>query len=138
MVVLRHPYLQQSGTVTLVETELPVLGVHPNPFRFAAYMDINQAGVFGMEGLTNRMKVSPAVVSDGDLKRELMSFAGVTSLENAGDVAQAIRDAIDEFVLVLRIIQVVMLLIAGLIAFNSASINGKTSLAAFFPMKISR
>lgn len=124
VVTLRHPYVQPSGTVTLVETDVPVLGIHPNPFRFAAYMDVNQAGLFGLEGLTNRVDVVPAAnVSSDDLKRELMRLPGVTSSENAGDIARAIRDAIDEFVVVLRIIEVIMLLIAGLIAFNSASIN---------------
>jgi putative ABC transport system permease protein len=110
--------------VTLEQTELPVLGIHPHPFRFEAYMDINQAPVFGMQGLANRVKVVPAPGISGDqVKRALFDLPGVAAMESVGDVAQAIRELLDEFVVVLRVIEGAALLIAVLIAFNSASIN---------------
>jgi putative ABC transport system permease protein len=124
MVTLLHPMLQASGEVTLTQTELPVLGIHPHPFRFEAYMDVNQAEVFGMQGLVNRVKVVPAPgVSGDEVKRALIDLPGVAAMESVGDVAQAIRDLLDEFVVVLRVIEGAALLIAVLIAFNSASIN---------------
>ena len=122
-VTLRHPQLQASGALTLAETDLPVLGIHPHPFRFIAYMDERQASLFGMAGLANQVTVLPAAgVSSNDLKRQLFSSPGVASIASVGDVAQAIRDLIDEFIVVFRVIQGAMLLIAALIAFNAASI----------------
>jgi putative ABC transport system permease protein len=124
IVSLLHPLLLASGEVTLTQSELPVLGIHPHPFRFAAYMDLNQAGVFGMQGLANRLKVLPAESATSDeLKRALINVPGVAAMESVGDIAQAIRDLLDEFVVVLRVIEGAALLIAVLIAFNSASIN---------------
>jgi len=123
-VELQHPRLQADGSVTIVSSHLTVLGVHPHPFRFATYMDINQASIFGTPGLMNRMSVVPAEgVSDSDVKRALISLPGVASMESVGDIAAAIRDLLDEFVVVLRVVEVAMLLIALLIAFNAASIN---------------
>jgi putative ABC transport system permease protein len=119
-----HPMLQADGDVTLAQTELPVLGIHPHPFRFEAYMDINQAGVFGLQGLANRVKVVPAPgVSGDEVKQALIDIPGVAAMESVGDIAQAIRDLLDQFVVVLRVIEGAALLIAVLIAFNSASIN---------------
>jgi putative ABC transport system permease protein len=124
IVSLLHPLLLASGEVTLTQSELPVLGIHPHPFRFAAYVDLNQAGVFGMQGLANRLKVLPAESATSDeLKRALINVPGVAAMESVGDIAQAIRDLLDEFVVVLRVIEGAALLIAVLIAFNSASIN---------------
>lgn len=119
-----HPQLQPTGQVILMMSELPVLGVHPHPFRFVAYMDINHAGLFGMNGLANRVKVltSPSATNN-EVERALFDQPGVASIESVGDVAQAIRDFLDEFVVVLRVVEVAMLLIALLIAFNAASIN---------------
>lgn len=123
-VLLRHPQMQDSGAVTLTQTELIVLGVHPHPFRFIAYMDTNQAGVFGLQGLSNGLEVLPRPnVSRDDLKRRFIDVPGVASMESVGEVAEAIRDLLDEFVVILRVVEVAMLLIAALIAFNAASIN---------------
>jgi putative ABC transport system permease protein len=123
-VALTHPLLDPSGEVVFATSELPVLGVHPHPFRFAAYMDMNHAGVFGLEGMANRVKVLPYPdVTSDEVKRAFIDQPGVASMESVGDVAQAIRDLLDEFVVVLRVVEVAMLLIALLIAFNAASIG---------------
>jgi putative ABC transport system permease protein len=123
-VTLTHPRLDASGEVVLTSSDLPVLGVHPHPFRFAAYMDVGHAGLFGLEGMANRVKVQPRPDATNDeVKRALIDLPGVASMESVGDVAEAIRQLLDEFVVVLRVVEVAMLLIALLIAFNAASIG---------------
>ena len=123
-VTVLHARLKPSGEVTIVQSELPVLGIHPHPFRFTAYMDINHADLFGMAGLTNKVKVLPiAEASDDDVKRALIDVPGVGSMATVGDVAKATRELLNEFVVVLRVVEIAMLLIAMLIAFNAASIN---------------
>jgi putative ABC transport system permease protein len=124
MVELQHAHVEATGSVTIISSQLPVLGVHPHPFRFATYMDTNQASLFGTQGLMNRMAVVPAEgVSASEVKRALISVPGVASMESVGDIAEAIRDLLDQFVVVLQVVEVAMLLIALLIAFNAASIN---------------
>ncbi len=123
-VTLRHYKLDPSFNLTTVETPVEVLGVHPHPFRFVAYMDISQSSMFGMQGLANTVDVQPGPgVSQADLKRELVKQPGVSSIESVGDVVTAIRDFLDEFVGVLRVVEMAILLIATLIAFNAATIN---------------
>jgi putative ABC transport system permease protein len=122
--VLRHPSLQADGSITLVDTPLTLLGVHPHPFRFIAYVDTNHLSLLAPSNVVNLVKIVPAAGASTDqLKRELFQLPATGSIEQVGDVARAIRDLLNEFVVVLRVVEGAMLLIALLIAFNSASIN---------------
>jgi len=124
MVTVRHPRLEAGGTIALVESELEVLGLHPHPFRFVAYMDSNHAGLFNLEGAANLVAVVPREgVTRAEVKRALFSLPGVASAQGVGEVAEVINDLISEFVVLLRVIEGALLLLALLIAFNSASIN---------------
>jgi putative ABC transport system permease protein len=121
---LRHPRIGEAGKVTLVEDDLPVLGIHGHPFRFVAYIDFSQADMFGLPGLTNRVSVLPAPgVSVDEVKRALFPLPGVASVQAVGAVADAIRDLLEEFVVILRVVEGAMLLIAFLIALNAAAIG---------------
>jgi putative ABC transport system permease protein len=62
-------------------------------------------------------------VSPDELKRDLFVLEGVTSIQEVGATARAIRDFLDEFVIVLRVVEGAMLAIAFLIAYNASSIN---------------
>jgi putative ABC transport system permease protein len=124
LVTLRHPRLTAAGSFELVENELPLLGVHPHPFRFIAYMDANHAGLFNVAGAANVVQVVPAEgVGAGELKQELFSLSGVTSVQGVGEAADMFDDILSEFIVILRIVEGVMLLLALLIAFNAASIS---------------
>lgn len=124
-VTLRHPRLDvATATFTLVETEMEVLGLHEHPFRFVAYMDSNQAGLFNLAGATNLLEVVPAEgATRDDMKRALFPLPGVVSAQGVGEVAEVINDLLNEFVVILRVIEGALLMLALLIAFNSASIN---------------
>lgn len=124
LVVLRHPVVGPDGVVSLAETALPVAGTHPHPFRFLAYMDRSQAGTFGLEGMVNLVQVDPAPgASLDDVKRDLSVREGVAVVQGVGEITAAIRDTLDQFVGILRVFEAAVLLLALLIAFNSASIN---------------
>jgi putative ABC transport system permease protein len=121
---LRHARVGEAGKAVLVEDDLPVLGIHGHPFRFVAYMDFSQAEMFGVAGLTNRVSVLPAAgVSVDEVKRALFPLPGVASVQAVGALADAIRDLLGEFVVILRVVEGAMLLIAFLIALNAAGIG---------------
>jgi len=123
-VIVRHPRLTAARTFELVETPLPVLGIHPHPFRFVAYMDLDHAGLLNLSGATNLLVVQPAPgESEDDVKRALFELPGVTSVQGVAAVADVIEDFLGEFVVVLRVVEGAMLVLALLIAFNSASIS---------------
>ena len=123
-VVLRHPRRSGLADYQLVESELPVLAIHPNPYRFLLYMDIRQAGLFDLDGVTNTVRVRPAAgVTPEEVQRGLFDQPGVVAVERVTSSADAIREQIEEFVSIFAVIEGAVLLLALLIAFNSTSIN---------------
>jgi len=123
-VVLRHPRRQGLVDYQLVDSELPVLAIHPNPYRFLAYLDSSQAELFDLEGITNTVRVSPAPgVTTEEVQRGLFPEPGVVSVEPVTAAGDAIREQIEEFVSIFAVIEGAVLLLALLIAFNSTAIN---------------
>jgi putative ABC transport system permease protein len=108
----------------LVESELPVLATHPNPYRFIAYVDDRWAGLFRLDGITNAIRVVPAPGhTDEDVQRALFDQPGVVSTEPVSAATDSIRDRMSEMLDVFAVVEGAVLLLALLIAFNSTSIN---------------
>ena len=123
-VMLRHPRRIGATTFETVQTRVRVAGVHPDPFRTAAYMDTSRASLLGLEGLANRVHVVPAPGSSLDeVQRALFADSGVVSVEAVTANTQLMEERIDDFLGVLRVIEAFVLLLAVLIAFNSSSIS---------------
>jgi putative ABC transport system permease protein len=123
-VVLRHPRREGLADYQLVDSELPVLAIHPNPYRFLVYVDLGHADLFALEGITNTVRVAPAAgVSQEEVQRGLFAEPVVVSVEPVTAAADAIREQIEEFVSIFGVIEAAVLLLALLIAFNSTAIN---------------
>jgi putative ABC transport system permease protein len=122
-VTFRHPRREGLG-YSLVESELPISAIHPNPYRFVVYMDRADASVMNLEGIVNAVSVVP---DDGtslsELKESLFGKPAVASVEGVTEVANTIRESIDDFLGILRVIEGFVLLMALLIAFNTTSIS---------------
>ncbi|MFN8196527.1 MAG: ABC transporter permease [Nocardioidaceae bacterium] len=121
VVTVRHPRLGPDG-VRIEATRVPVRAVHPDPWRTFAYLDTAAADGLGLAGVVNQVVVLPAG-DPGDLRRELFAVPGVTAIESAANTAEALDSALDQFTGILRVIEVATLLLAMLIAFNTASIS---------------
>jgi putative ABC transport system permease protein len=123
-VLLRHPRRTGAGAFENAETRVRVAGVHPDPFRTAAYMDSSQSRLLGLQGLANRIAVLPARGrSQADVQRALFGDPSVVSVEGVTAATQLMDERIDDFLGVIRVIEVFVLMLALLIAFNSSSIN---------------
>ena len=123
-VTLEHPQREGILAFRLVQDEVPVIGIHNNPLRALSYMDLSGAETMGLTDVTNMLVVSPAPgVTADDVKLALMTQPGVASVQAVTDFAKAIDEFMDLFVVVLRVVQGIVLLMAFLIAFNSTSIN---------------
>ena len=123
MLLLEHP-ARRDGVVAMVRSEVPVSGVHPGPFRFNAYLDRSHLPVFGAAGLANQLYVVPAAgATTDDVIRSLFHLDGVTSVVRVAIGAELVRDALDEFTAVFRILEGFILLLALLMAYNATSIN---------------
>ncbi|MBT5774891.1 MAG: ABC transporter permease, partial [Dehalococcoidia bacterium] len=123
-VLVQHPRRTGPTSFEIAETELPVVGIHPHPFRFVAYIDIRHAGLVGLQGVTNKLSVRPAPGSDeASVQRALFGSAGIASVQGVTTTTDALRDAMAEFTGIFQVIEGVALLLALLIAFNAASIS---------------
>ena len=122
-VTVLHPVRTGASTFDLRETTMRVVGVHPNPMRFFAYVDLSDAGAFGLTGVANELNVVPAPgASVGDVERALFGLPGVAAVQEADAMLQVTGDLLDNFTGIFRVMEGFALLLALLIAFNAASI----------------
>jgi putative ABC transport system permease protein len=119
---LRHP-VRRGNAFDLVDTRLPVVGIHPSPLRVFAYMDRSQARLLGLAGQTNDVTVLPARgYSEQEVQRALFGRPGVASVQPVAAETREIKQAVDEFTEVITVTETVVLFLALLMAFNSTSI----------------
>lgn len=124
-IVVRHPKLLARGRVVAARSAVRVAGIHADPLRFPAYADADAWGPrTGLSGMANTIDVRPAPgVSEDQVKRALFRRAGVASVASAAGPVTALSDRIDEFLAYLYVAEGVVLALALLMAFNSASIS---------------
>ena len=123
MVTLTHPQRVALG-FAMVATELAVTATHPNPIRTVAYLDASFADSFGLAGFTNVVQVTPADGSlRGDVQRAVFGIDGVASAQPVGRVGEVFDEAMAQFTGLFAMTAGAVLLLALLIAFNSARIS---------------
>ena len=123
-VTLRHPRRDGLVSYSFAETELPVVATHPYPMRGFAYMDVDHATLFNLEGIANTVNVLPAPGADvQDVQRELFAFESVASVQSVTAMTEALRDAFSQLLGIVQVMVMAVLLLALLIAFNAAAIN---------------
>lgn len=123
-VILRHPRREGLTDYSFVESELPVAAIHPNPYRFMLFMDLDDAALMNLEGIVNTVAVEPeSGVSGDEMKRALFGRDGVAAVEPVADVADTLEDAMEDALGFLDVVRGAVLLLALLIAFNSTSIS---------------
>jgi putative ABC transport system permease protein len=121
-VAVAHPVRTATG-LALVTTDLQVSGLHPGPLRPFTYLDAARAADFGLAGLTNELTVVPAKgVSQDQLLRTLFGRSGVASVEPTTGFAKLLDFRLGQFTGILRVLEVASLLLALLIAFNTANL----------------
>jgi putative ABC transport system permease protein len=123
-VVLQHPLRTGLRSYRLVDTSFPVLAVTKLPARFTVFMDQRWASIFRLQGIANVLTVKPAPgVSITQLQRALFGMPGVASVQAPLATVDAVSKQLDELLGVLRVIDIALVILAGLIAFNASSIN---------------
>lgn len=121
IVELRHPVRSADG-LRLVTSRVPVRALHPDPWRTFAYLDADGSARFGLTGTANQVVVLPSGTA-ADLERAVFGQPGVSSVDAAAAFADVLDNALAQFTGILRVIEVATLLLALLIAFNTAGIT---------------
>lgn len=123
-ITLEHPRREGALAFRLTQSTFKVVGLHDNPLRMLTYMDIANAAEMGLEGQTNLLVVTPAQGADSDdIKRAFFAQSGVASVEAINDISKGFNEAMKLFTQFLVVVQMVVVLMAFLIAFNSTTIN---------------
>ena len=123
-VTLRHPIRTEAGGFSLSDTEFVVGGIHANPIRTFAFVDLADATVFGLGGVANLVQAYPADdATRSDVQRAVFGLPGVTSSQPVARIAEAIDEALDQFLSFLFVTAGAVLLLALLIAFNATRIT---------------
>jgi len=123
-ITLKHPRREGLFSFRMAESEVVVAGIHANPLRSLTYMDITQADLMGLEGLTNVIHVNPAEgYSQGDVQRLMFQQSGVASVRAVSSMTKVLRSMMDLLIAFMSVVVIAVLALAFLIAFNSTSIN---------------
>lgn len=121
---VKHPQRTGSSLFGVRTTKMRVTGEHPNPMRFLAYTDISNAGVFGLEGMTDQLQVVPAGGSSiADVKRDLFKMQGIAVVQDPAATVDLTKDQLSSFMGIFRVVEAFALFLALLMAFNAASIG---------------
>jgi putative ABC transport system permease protein len=123
-VTLRHPIRTEAGSFSLADTELIVAGIHANPIRTFAFLDLTDTEQFGLQGAVNVVQAYPADgATRSDVQRAVFGLPGVTSSQPVARISEAIDEALDQFLSFLFVTAGAVLILALLIAFNATRIT---------------
>jgi len=122
-VELRHPLRQGTG-YRFVDTAVPVRAVISSPYRFIAYMDLKDEKMMGLQDIVNVATLVPRPgVSMDELQRFTSSLPGVASALAASSLLGTMRDTLSIVTELFVILQIVIGVLAFLVAYNSSKVE---------------
>lgn len=124
-VVVRHPLVTGPGEVRIVRSRVRVDGLHGSTLRTLVY---GASGDWdrrtGLAGLANQVEVAPAPGGTRDsVARALFGREGVASVQSAVAPFEDMDETMDRFLVFIYAVQGFILVVALLVAFNSAAIS---------------
>jgi putative ABC transport system permease protein len=121
-----YPIPSGKNSYQLTTTRLPITGLHTSPLRFLCYANQRASGAMHLSGLINRLSITPAPGrTAADVKRALLAMPAVTAVQGAAATTDAVDQTMSQFTDVLTITVVIAMIMALLIAYNSAAINAE-------------
>lgn len=122
--VLNHPYRESEHAWRMAQTPVQVVGIHRDILRVAVYMDLKYAPIMNLDELVNSVHVGPAAGVDvKELRRTLSQTEGVATVRQVSATMVAIEGFLDQYIGVFLVLQLIVLVIAFLIAFNTTRTN---------------
>lgn len=124
-IAVRHPRLGPGGRVGFATSSVRVDGLHGGTLRTFAYgAEAAWGRLTGLGGLANQVEVVPARgVSQQRATRALFALPGVASVQSPAAPFESIDDYMDRFLGFIYATEAFILLLALLVAFNSAAIS---------------
>jgi putative ABC transport system permease protein len=123
VVTLEHPSQRGAG-IEIVQSPIVVSAVQPSPFRFVAFVDRAQLTGLGLPPVVNQLSVLPAAgATPAQVQRALFGMPGVASVQPVSATSKVLQNSLDDFVGIFRVLELFILLLTLLIAYNATSIN---------------
>jgi putative ABC transport system permease protein len=124
VITLRYPVPTGPSSFQLVSARLPVTAIHSSPLRYLAYVNAPGATALHIAGLVNRVSIIPSAGHNAaDVQRALLSLPAVTAVQSAAAATDAVKQTMSQFTDVLVVTVAIAMIMALLIAYNSAAIN---------------
>jgi putative ABC transport system permease protein len=118
---------RRNGPVSyrFVDRSVRVIGLNPMPLRSLAWLDRSYGErLTNLAGITNVVIIEPSTgVRTSTIQRRLFPVAGVSSVQPVATLSDGLRKELDRALGILSIVEIMVLVLALLIAFNAASIN---------------
>ena len=125
-VIVRHARIAADGSSQLATTTFVISGIHGNPLRALAYLDQSDDDAFGLRGQINQVRLEPAAgTTPADLQRLAFAQPGVRAARSVRAASDQIREGIDKYLSLLRVIEAVPLGLALLVAFNASLLDAE-------------
>ena len=122
-VTLTHPAAGEGG-FGLRSSDLSVVGIHAHPMRVGVYVDCSHCEALGVGGAVNYIQARPAAGESVDaLKKRLFGLPGVASVQKATASSDLVKEQFQQYTGILNFILLIVLVLALLIAYNTANIN---------------
>lgn len=120
---LTHPARRGAG-VALATTPMRVAAIHADPIRAVMYADAADAPKLGLAGVASTVTVVPDPAAPaGTVERALFGAPGVASVRPVRAEAETLRTTVETFGGAIRIVGVITLGLAVLVAFTSTSVS---------------
>jgi putative ABC transport system permease protein len=97
-VIVRHPAQDAGGGLTQVDTQMTVVGLHPNPIRGLAFVDEADRDALAIPPVINRVDLIPAPgVGVDELRRAMFETPGVASAQPVTALTGVFDEALEQF-----------------------------------------
>lgn len=123
LVTLHHPVVHGTG-YRFENSVLPVRAVVASPYSFVAYMSLKDEPLMGLSGIVNIATLVPrSGVTMNRLQRSVSSMPGVAAALAASSLTSTMSDVLGQISNLFVILQIVIGLLALLVAYNSSKIG---------------
>lgn len=124
IVTLQHPYRESRHAWRLTQTPVEVIGIHGDIMRIPVYMDIKDAAILNLGGAVNALYVNPVSgVKTADFERALTQTEGVAMVRRVAANIDTLEGFFEEYIGVFQAVQIIVLMMAFLVAFNTTRTN---------------
>ncbi len=133
--VLEHIFRESSGQYSILNSTLEVIGIYGSQVRFWAFMDLSDSSILNCTGLINSVMLVPkAGVTVESIQKDFFIFQEYSGTQTIVELAETYEELIELFTSVLTVIQYAVMVLALLIAFNTATINFDERIREFATM----